>query len=125
MLKNYKKSKWNRRHGGEALAKLADSPERTAILQMFDETNVKKLLGLLMKDAQKGKPDITVEAARIAAINKLKPFYDAFKEPPYTEFDTQIEASSKASMGQVKGLAYKFSQEQPIDLLKLANELQF
>jgi hypothetical protein len=120
MLKNYKQSKWNRRHGGLAMAKLQDTPERIAIVGMFDEENVKKLLGLLMKDAQKGKPDITVEAARTAAINKLKPFYDAFKEPPNTDFDKQVQAKGNPT----QELAYKFSQERPIDLLKLANELQ-
>jgi len=121
MLKNYKRSKWNRRHGGTtAMAKLADSPAQSALVGMFDESNVKKLLGLLMKDAQKAKPTITVEEARTVAINKLKPFYDAFKEPPNTDFDTQIQAKGSVS----QGMAYRFSEERPIDLLKLANELQ-
>jgi len=124
MLKNYKRSKWNRRHGGKTteMKKLTDSPEYSALVGMFDELNVQKLLGLLMKDAQKAKPTITVEEARTVAINKLKPFYDAFKEPPNTDFDKQIQAS-KGSVTQ--GLAYRFSQERPIDLLKLANELKF
>lgn len=122
MLKNYKRSKWNRRHGGKttAMAKVENSPEYNAIVGMFNEQNVKKLLGLLMIDAQKAKPTITIEEARTVAMNKLKPFYDAFKEPPNKDFNGQIK-----SIDVPQGMAYRFSEERPIDLLKIANELNF